>query len=276
MTRAANSVTRVFYETPVLHENRVAGEIQVHGETRPLNQGRAEHETQAARLGNAPKIDSGRGSAGDPGLNPINHGGDRATVLRQEAPRTMSRVEDTPPGDDRTGPQAMRDLAGLWVRAQPAVSAFISANVADSHHVEDLVQEVAQIAAEKYGEFDSSRSFTSWTLGIARRRILKYYRTRSRDRLVLSEAALGRLAEALEEIDAQSESRREALRDCMERVDGRRRSVMDLRYQEGLRVDEIAGRMATSASAISVMLFRLRKSLLDCIQRRLSGSEAKP
>ena len=61
----------------------------------------------------------------------------------------------------------MRDLARLWVQSQPAVSAYITASVYDIHHAEDLVQEVAQVVAEKFAEYDHELSFTSWALGIA-------------------------------------------------------------------------------------------------------------
>ncbi len=74
----------------------------------------------------------------------------------------------------------MRELARLWVQSQSVISAYITANVIDAHHAEDLVQEVAQVVAEKFMTFDRSRSFLSWALGIARNRVLKYYRSRER------------------------------------------------------------------------------------------------
>ena len=102
----------------------------------------------------------------------------------------------------------MRELARLWVQSQSAISAYLTANVIDVHHAEDLVQEVAQVVAEKIGEYDRERPFTSWALGIARHRLLKYYRSRARDRLVLSETALSRLGDALERVEHEAEDRR--------------------------------------------------------------------
>jgi len=46
------------------------------------------------------------------------------------------------------------------VQSQSVISAYITANVVDAHHAEDLVQEVAQGVAEKFSEFDRTRSFT--------------------------------------------------------------------------------------------------------------------
>jgi RNA polymerase sigma-70 factor, ECF subfamily len=165
---------------------------------------------------------------------------------------------------------AMRELAGLWVKSQPVISAYISANVIDLHHAEDLVQEVAQIVAERFTTFDRSRSFVSWTLGIARNRILKYYRSRSRDRLVLSEAALRNLGDTMEHIAHEGEDRREALRNCLEGIHGRRREVLEMRYRQNASIIDISQHYGMSASAVSVMLHRVRTVLYGCVERHMA------
>ena len=70
-------------------------------------------------------------------------------------------------GDSRSDldTDSMRELARLWVQSQSAISAYLTANVIDVHHAEDLVQEVAQVVAEKLSEYDRQRPFTSWRWG---------------------------------------------------------------------------------------------------------------
>jgi len=171
--------------------------------------------------------------------------------------------------------KSMRELARLWVQSQSVISAYLTANVIDVHHAEDLVQEVAQVAAEKFAEYDRGRSFTSWALGIARNRLLKYYRSRSRDRLVLSEAALSKLGEALERVEHEAEDRRIALRTCLERVEGRRRKALELRYGENMKVADIAANLGMSADGVSVMLHRIRTILYECIRKQLAKIGAR-
>jgi RNA polymerase sigma-70 factor (ECF subfamily) len=156
------------------------------------------------------------------------------------------------------------------VQSQPIISAYLTANVVDLHHAEDLVQEVAQVIAEKFAEYDRSRSFASWSLGIARNRLLKYYRVRARDRLVLSEAALTNLGAAFEKVEHESEERRDALRNCLEQITGRRREVLELRYRHNAKVGDIGKRLNMSPSGVSVMLHRVRGALYECIERRLA------
>jgi RNA polymerase sigma-70 factor (ECF subfamily) len=184
-----------------------------------------------------------------------------------------ARMQDGGERDSGDAPHvpAMRELAGLWVQSQSVISAYISANVVDAHHVEDLVQEVAQICAEKFDSFDRQRSFVSWALGIARNRLLKYYRTRSRDRLVLSETALVRLEAGMERIQHEAEDRREALRICLRQIHGRRQAVLTMRYGNNARVADIASQLGMSASAVSVMLHRVREALFACVRRHLAS-----
>jgi RNA polymerase sigma-70 factor, ECF subfamily len=74
---------------------------------------------------------------------------------------------DSPLQDDAASRVTlMRDLARLWVQSQPVISAYLMASVYDVHHAEDLVQEVAQVVAEKFTDYDRNLSFTSWALGI--------------------------------------------------------------------------------------------------------------
>ena len=112
----------------------------------------------------------------------------------------------------------MRELAGLWVQSQSVISAYITANVFDLHHAEDLVQEVAQVVAENFANYDRRHSFVSWALGIARNRVLKYYRTAIPRSNRAERKRLIRLGDALEQIESESEDRREALRLCLQRL----------------------------------------------------------
>jgi DNA-directed RNA polymerase specialized sigma24 family protein len=47
-----------------------------------------------------------------------------------------------------------------------------------------------------------------------------------------------------------------------------------MRYHGGVRVQEIARRLARSVSGVSVQLFTLRKRLRECVRRKLAQGEA--
>ena len=174
--------------------------------------------------------------------------------------------EEKEPRDDTL----MREMASHWVKSQAVVSAFITSNVIDIHHADDLIQETATAVADKFHTYDPSRPFTPWVLAIARNLLLKYYRTRSRDRLVLSEEALKSYGAAFERVEEEVEGRRQALRSCLQEMKGRSHQLLQMRYEGNLKLKEIGERLEISASAVSVMLFRVRAVLEKCIRSHLA------
>ena len=160
-------------------------------------------------------------------------------------------------------------LATHWVKAQPVVAAFIASIVRDSHRADDLLQEVARLSAVKFDEYDSSRAFTSWVLGIARYEILRFRRSQGRSRIMFSDSLLENLVEDFRDQSEHSEDRRRALRDCLDGISGRRRIVLEMRYQRDLRPPDIAERLGITSNAVLLLLHRTRRILADCINRRL-------
>ena len=82
-------------------------------------------------------------------------------------------------------------------------------------------------------------------------------------------------AEIQHELDAESEARQRALRECLREVGTRASDVLRLRYQEALEPQDIAGRLGVSAGSIRVMLSRLRGVLQGCIQTRLTIADQR-
>lgn len=171
---------------------------------------------------------------------------------------------------------AMKRFAGLWVRSQTTVAAYVFAAIRDAHEAEDVLQVIAEAAVEDFASYDASRSFTGWVLGIARHRVLHHIRTRGRDRHVFGERALTMIADAAAELDTEQDDRRAALVRCMSDLTDRSRELIDLRYRDELPPTAIADRVGMTANALNVALHRVRKQLADCIRRRLTGETESP
>ncbi len=164
-------------------------------------------------------------------------------------------------------------FTNLWVPAQPIVSSYVFSSVRNSHDAEDLLQEIASAAFNDFAEFDQSRSFVAWVLGIAKYRLLTYYRSQSAQKMVFDESTLANLASAHEHLETQASPRRYALRKCLQRVDGKKRQVLQWRYAEDRSVASIAEQLNATPNAVSMMLYKSRKFLLQCIQRTVAAME---
>lgn len=161
-------------------------------------------------------------------------------------------------------------LSRLWTEAQPVVAAMVAGSVIDFQHGEDLVSQVAETVVLKFDDYDRSRPFIPWALGIARNIVLRHYERRAGDRLVFfDDQTLGAMAVAHEEIAAEAPERLAAMRRCLAEIKGKTRRVMEMRYIHGLKPAAIGQALEMTSNAVWVMLHRGREAVARCVKKRL-------
>ena len=171
--------------------------------------------------------------------------------------------------DDKPG------LALLWVQSQPAVSAFIRSAVRDGHAADDLLQQVAVITTREFENYDHSRPFTNWAIGIAKMQVLSYIRDKGRDRLYFDDDLLSVIADAHSEMKAKSGPRLDALESCMQRVQAKSRQLIEMRYLRNLSLQQISHQSDLTVNAVRSALHRIRNALARCISDKLGqGGDA--
>lgn len=134
----------------------------------------------------------------------------------------------------------------------------------------DVVQEANVDLWAKRGEFDLDRPFLPWALKFAHHCVLAFRKTRSRSRLVFSDAYVESLSQALEKMHLSADRRLTALDNCLRNLRDDQRALVQQRYAGGATVKGLAARMNASADQISGRLYRIRKTLAECIERRLA------
>jgi len=165
--------------------------------------------------------------------------------------------------------QKREEFAQCWLAAEPSISAYVFAAVADFHDAEDVVQKIAQELARRFDEYDSDRPFIGWALWIAKSRVIDFYRSQGRNQLVLSHDLLQRLSESITEQADRRDLRREALEACLDTLPEKSRRLLDLRYVDDLSATEMAKRIGSTTGAVRVLVSRARSALADCVARRL-------
>ena len=83
---------------------------------------------------------------------------------------------------DKFNEQTMTELTIRWTKAQPVVSGFISSMVPNFHDAEDILQRVALALVRKFDQYNHSKPFVDWALGMARYEILAYRRNKTTDK----------------------------------------------------------------------------------------------
>lgn len=164
----------------------------------------------------------------------------------------------------------LREATRQWTLAVPKVSAFITSIVRDFQDRDDILQETAVAVLESFAQYDSSRSFVAWTIGIARNQVRLHFRKKIRERLAFDSEAIDALAVAFADADAK-DSRLDELCDCFEELDVRSKELCRLRYEEELKPALIGHRLGIGANAVAKALQRIRDRLQRCVSRKVAG-----
>jgi len=163
-------------------------------------------------------------------------------------------------------------IARAWVLAQPIVDAFIASAVRNHADAQDILQDVAVAILDGHTLPPSDRDFTAWAIGIARHKIADHFRRKSRLQPIMGDEVLQVVADAFAaHVDGWT-AEGHALEHCLDRVKGDAKHLLDLRYRDGQSPQEIARRLGRTSDAIRASLLRVRRSLRECIERRLGHS----
>lgn len=64
----------------------------------------------------------------------------------------------------RSDDDRMTRFAGLWVRSQAVVSAYVFGLIRNPHDAEDVLSSVAEAAVADFDRYDVSKPFTAWVV----------------------------------------------------------------------------------------------------------------
>ena len=162
----------------------------------------------------------------------------------------------------------------LFSQNQRRVYGYIRSLVRADHDADDIFQETNMVLWRKCGDFTPGTNFTAWAFRIAKFQVLAHLKRRKRDRLRFDGDLIDLLAADAVDKAVEGDGRHRALEECVEELPDHNRALIEMRYQPDARVDEIAKRLERSASSVSVTLHRIRRALLNCIEKRLAGGAA--
>jgi RNA polymerase sigma-70 factor (ECF subfamily) len=103
---------------------------------------------------------------------------------------------------------------------------------------DDIMQETSLALWQKFQEFDPQRDFFRWACGVAYVAVLRFRRSHSKDKLWFNEELLELISNDLLDRKDTRELRRQALSECMKKLEPGERRFIDARYSAGSSVGE--------------------------------------
>jgi RNA polymerase sigma-70 factor (ECF subfamily) len=158
-----------------------------------------------------------------------------------------------------------------FTRHQRRLFLYILTQVPNPIDAEDILQETNVIIWRKFDQFRAGTNFFAWVCQIANYEVLKFRERRRRDRLLFSDEFIASVAEeTLANTDAL-ETRRRALSHCLGKLREQDRALIQARYAPGHSGKSVAKHLGRPANSVYQSLGRIRRSLLECISRRVAA-----
>jgi RNA polymerase sigma-70 factor (ECF subfamily) len=161
----------------------------------------------------------------------------------------------------------------LLMANQKRIYAFILAAVPNQVDADDLFQETVLLMWSKFDSFTRGTSFTAWGITVAKYQILSVRKRHSTRSVLLSRAAMDLLHEEAQPFMEQTDSRMQALRKCIDKLDQRDYELICMRYRDEASVKSIAEQMGRSIQGIYKRIARIHDALLRCVRKAISAEE---
>ena len=193
----------------------------------------------------------------------------------------MTAIQDQPPqraepepveGPPPCGPPA---FAGLVRTHQAGVWRYMRFLGADRSEAEDLTQETFLAFARSEFVERCDRQTAGYLRVIARNQLLALRRKQNREINTVELEAADTVWAAAAGPDGSLTEYLDALRECVEQLDGRARRAVDLQYREDAGREAIAAKLEMKPDGVKTLLRRTRQLLRECVERKTSTSKTE-
>ncbi len=160
------------------------------------------------------------------------------------------------------------------MQAQGALYGYASALMAGSSDTWDVLQSANRVMCEKMAEVATPGDFIPWAFTVVRFQVLAHRKRHVRDRHVFDTKVFDGIASAAATVQSAFADRISALEDCLKRLPERQRVYLSLRYNEGMRVGDIAAQLSRTENVVAAALYRARSTLANCIRLAIGKGTA--
>jgi len=169
----------------------------------------------------------------------------------------------------RTG-DSYETFVSILAHYEPDLRRFIRSLLPTHADTDEVLQRTAIAIWRKFDQFDLETNFMKWACVVARYEALSYRRSMARDRLVFRDDVFDLLAEEGAAEEEQRKAEETALESCLEELPSKQRQLVTLAYTQGVKVVDLAEEAGASPEAFYMRLSRIRRSLLHCIESKVS------
>lgn len=161
-------------------------------------------------------------------------------------------------------------FAELYTNCQQRLLGYVIGLVRNGTDAQDILQQTAVTAWQKFDEFDPETDFMRWVVTIARYKTLNFVKKRRYDKVYFDQSMMEQLGDNVCNVAAElTEQRGTALSQCMKKLSSADIRLIECRYTYELGSKEIAQVIQRSQTSVCNSLKRIREALLQCVKRQM-------
>jgi RNA polymerase sigma-70 factor (ECF subfamily) len=142
---------------------------------------------------------------------------------------------------------------------------------ADLHQADDIMQDASVVLWKQFDQFEPGTSFVRWGRVIVHNVFRNHRRLQWRRQNLFSPTLIAKLFETQCAAEELLEVRLIALRECLKRLPGADRKLVNAFYQKGSTLAEKAKSARKKPNALHKAVSRIRLRLSQCIDRKLGA-----
>lgn len=155
----------------------------------------------------------------------------------------------------------------LFLRHQKDVFAYILTLSPDRDDAADIYQQTCLALLEKQAEYDSRREFFPWACGFALNEVRRFRRAHHHERMQLDDAVIESLASIQANSASKIDRQLDLLMDCLASLPADKRETLMQCYSHHGGVRDLATRLDLEPNTLYKRLERIRKILMECMEK---------
>jgi RNA polymerase sigma-70 factor (ECF subfamily) len=148
--------------------------------------------------------------------------------------------------------------------------AYVYALAPGWQDAEEVMQRLRIRIWQQFDQYETDKPFDAWARAIAYYLVLAFRKEKSRQREFFAERILEAVSSQYEKHLERANERRDVLVGCLDKLEGHKRELVQTYYSSGKQSsDVIAESLSMTPNALRQSLFRIRRLLLDCVERTM-------
>lgn len=156
------------------------------------------------------------------------------------------------------------------MQSQKVIYGFILSIVHNCSDADDIMQETMALMWERFEEFRAGTNFGAWGIRIARYKTLNFLKKNKRHAYEkFDETLINKIDDCYSHKKDEFRYRLFALQECIKKLDKSDRKLIQIHYEDGLKINEMALHLNRPLPGLYKVMARIHTTLRKCVNHTI-------